>query len=141
MKIIIASDHAGRNLKKTVLNHLAAKGFEVIDMGVPDTMEKADYPDYAMPLARDVAAGLCDFGVLVCGTGMGMAMAANRVKGARAANCANEFLARMTRAHNNANILALGERVIGEGLALAIVDMFLETPYEGGRHQARLDKF
>ncbi|MDL2226924.1 ribose 5-phosphate isomerase B [Deltaproteobacteria bacterium OttesenSCG-928-M10] len=141
MKIVIASDHAGRNLKKAVLNHLTAKGMEVNDLGVPDSVDKADYPDYAAPLARDVAAGLYDFGVLVCGTGMGMAMAANRIKGARAANCANEFLARMTRAHNNANILTLGERVTGEGLALAIVDVFLETPYEGGRHQARLDKF
>lgn len=141
MKIAIAGDHAGRKLKKVVFDYLNEKGLAIKDLGVSDDVEKADYPDYATPLARSVAAGEYDFGILVCGTGMGMAMAANRIKGARAANCLNEFLARATRAHNNANILALGERVVGEGLALAIVDVFLETPYEGGRHQGRLDKF
>ena len=141
MKIVIASDHAGRNLKKAVVNHLTALNIEVTDQGVDDAVDRADYPVYATALASDVAAGRYDFGILVCGTGMGMAMAANRIKGARAANCADEFLARLTRAHNNANILTLGERVLGEGLALAIVDVFLATPFEGGRHQVRLDQF
>ena len=141
MKLVIASDHAGRNLKKSVLAHIRGKGLDITDMGVDDSVERADYPDYAVPLAEAVSEGKYDLGILVCGTGTGMAMAANRVKGARAANCFNEFLAGMARAHNNANILALGERVIGEGLALAIVDVFLNTSFEGGRHQSRLDKF
>lgn len=141
MKLIVASDHAGRQLKKTVLNHLLAKGLEVKDLGVPDGVARADYPDYAQPVAQAVAGGEYTFGILVCGTGIGMAMAANRIAGARAANCGDEFLARMTRAHNNANILTLGERHVGEGLALAIVDVFLATEFEGGRHQDRLNKF
>ncbi len=141
MKLAIASDHAGRHLKAAVRDYLLDKGLAVRDMGLPDGVERADYPDYAAPLAVAVAAGQYDLGILVCGTGTGMAMVANRTRGVRAAACHNEFLARMARAHNNANILTLGERVVGEGLALAIVDVFLETPYEGGRHQARLDKF
>ncbi|MDR1045943.1 MAG: ribose 5-phosphate isomerase B [Candidatus Adiutrix sp.] len=140
MKLIVASDHAGRRLKRAVLVHLAAKGFEVRDLGVDDSTERADYPDYARPLAEEVAAGKYDLGILVCGTGTGMAMAANKIPGARAANCTCEFLARMARAHNNANILALGERVLGEALALDIVEAFIAASFEGGRHQARLDK-
>ena len=141
MKLVIASDHAGRKLKKAVLAYLEEKGLTVKDLGVPDDVERADYPDHAAQVAEALAAGTYDLGNLVCGTGTGMAMAANRVRGARAANCANEFMARMARAHNNANILALGERCLGEGLALAIVDAFLETAFEGGRHQDRLNKF
>ena len=141
MRLVIASDHAGRRLKKAVLTYLGEKGLAIKDLGVPDEVEKADYPDYAAQVAEAVAAGAYDLGILICGTGTGMAMAANRVRGARAANCFNEFLARMARAHNDANILALGERSVGEGLALAIVDAFLETPFEGGRHQDRLNKF
>jgi ribose 5-phosphate isomerase B len=140
VKLIVASDHAGRRLKRAVLVHLAAKGFEVRDLGVDDSTERADYPDYARPLAEEVAAGKYDLGILVCGTGTGMAMAANKIPGARAANCTCEFLARMARAHNNANILALGERVLGEALALDIVEAFIAASFEGGRHQARLDK-
>ncbi len=141
MKIVIASDHAGRRLKKAVYLHLQKPGFEVKDLGVDDSVERADYPDYARPLAQAVAAGEFDLGILVCGTGTGMAMAANKVRGARAANCTNEFMAGLARAHNDANILSLGERVVGEGLALSIVEAFLTTRFEGGRHQARLDKF
>lgn len=141
MKLVIAGDHAGRRLKKAVRAYLEEKGLPVDDLGVPDDVEKADYPDYAVKVAEAVAAGTHDLGILVCGTGTGMAMAANRIRGARAANCGNEFTARLARAHNNANILALGERCLGEGLALAIVDAFLQTPFEGGRHQQRLDKF
>lgn len=140
MKLIVASDHAGRRLKDVVFRHLADRGLVTRDLGVDLSVEKADYPDYARPLAQAVAAGEYDLGILVCGTGTGMALAANRVSGARAANCTNELMARLARAHNNANILALGERLLGEGLALSIVDAFLETTFEGGRHQTRLDK-
>jgi ribose 5-phosphate isomerase B len=139
-QLAVASDHAGRRLKKAVKNHLLTTGLSVFDFGVPDEADKADYPDYAFPLAESLADGRFAAGILVCGSGLGMAIAANRVRGVRAANCVNEFLARLARAHNNANILTLGERVVGEGLALAIVDVFLSTPFEGGRHQARLDK-
>ena len=141
MRLIIANDHGGRRLKKAVLGHLSKKGFTVKDMGVSDEVERADYPDLATPLAEAVSNGTYDLGILICGTGTGMAMAANRVRGARAANCYNEFLARLARAHNNANILTLGERCVGEDLALAIVDAFLATSFEGGRHQQRIDKF
>ncbi len=141
MKIALACDHAGRRLKAAVLEHLTNQGLAVEDMGPPDALERVDYPDYATAVATAVAAGRFDLGILICGTGTGMAMAANRIRGVRAASCDHEFLARMARAHNNANILALGERVVGEGLALAIVEVFLATAYEGGRHQARLDKF
>ena len=141
MKLIIAGDHAGRNLKKAVSRRLADNGFDFKDLGVAEEVERADYPDLAHPLAQAVARGEYDLGILVCGTGTGMAMAANRVRGAIAASCTNEFMVRMARAHNNAIILALGERVIGEGLALDLVDLFLKTPFEGGRHQTRLDKF
>lgn len=140
MKLILASDHAGRCLKNAIFRHLTEKGFSPRDLGVDMSVEKADYPDYARPVAQFVAEGEYDFGVLVCGTGTGMALAANRIKGVRAANCANELMARLARAHNNANILTLGERLLGEGLALAIVDVFLETAFEGGRHQGRLNK-
>jgi ribose 5-phosphate isomerase B len=116
------------------------KGLSVRDFGVGDDVERADYPDYAQTVARAVAEGQFDLGILVCGTGLGMSMAANKVPGIRAAVCANEFMGRMARAHNNANILALGERVLGPGLAIAIVDAFLGAPFEGGRHQERLDK-
>lgn len=141
MKLVVASDHAGRRLKKSVFLHLKNMGHDVTDLGVDDLVEKTDYPDMARPLAEAVAGGQYDLGVLVCGTGIGMAMAANRIKGARAANCTNEFMVRMARAHNNANILTLGERVIGEGLALDLVELFLNSNFEGGRHQSRVDKF
>ena len=141
MKLVIASDHAGRHLKKTICLHLESRLLGFTDLGVPDDMEKADYPDYARPAAEAIVNGEYDLGILVCGTGTGMAMAANRVHGARAASCTNEFMVKMARAHNDANILTLGERVIGDGLALDLVDIFLATPFEGGRHQNRLDKF
>ncbi len=140
MKVAIASDHGGRKLKKTVRLHLMEKGLSVRDFGVGDDVERADYPDYAKVVAQMVAEGQFDLGILVCGTGLGMSIAAGKVPGIRAAVCANEFMGRLARAHNNANILALGERVLGPDLALAIVDAFLETPFEGGRHQERLDK-
>lgn len=141
MKLAIASDHGGRKLKKAIRIHLLEKGLSVRDFGVGDDVERADYPDYAKTVATAVAEGQFDLAILVCGTGLGMSMAANKVPGVRAAVCTNEFMGRMARAHNNANVLALGERVLGVGLACEIVDAFLTTPFEGGRHQERLDKF
>lgn len=140
MKIAIASDHAGRNLRKIIRLHLLEKGLSVRDYGVGDEVERVDYPDYAKTVAQAVADGQFDLAILVCGTGLGMAMAAGKVRGIRAACCTDEFMGRMARAHNNANVLTLGERVVGPGLALSIVDVFLGTPFEGGRHQDRLDK-
>ena len=140
MKIALASDHAGREYRKAIGASLAARGFTVVDLGAADGVEKADYPDYARKAAQAVAAGTCDRGLLICGTGTGMAIAANKVKGVRAANCACEMTARLARLHNNANILALGARVLGLELAQALVDVFLGADFEGGRHQARVDR-
>lgn len=138
MAIAIASDHAGLGLKDQVVAHLRSRGLEIQDQGVLDGTS-VDYPAYARPLAEAVAARSYEAGILVCGTGTGMAIAANKVRGARAANCTNETLARYARAHNDANILCLGERIVGPSLALDIVDAFLDTPFEGGRHQRRVD--
>lgn len=138
MAVVVASDHAGRALKDAIVAHLRQAGREVEDIGAHGS-DSVDYPRYARPLAEGVAQGKYEAGVLVCGTGTGMAIAANKIDGVRAANCVNELLARMARAHNDANVLCLGERVVGEGLALAIVDAFLDTPFEGGRHQRRVD--
>jgi ribose 5-phosphate isomerase B len=140
MKIALASDHAGREYRMTIGADLARKGFAVTDLGAPEGMERADYPDYARLAAEAVASGVCDLGILVCGTGTGMAMAANKFKGIRAANCASELMARLARGHNDANILALGARLLGPELAQAIVEAFLTTGFDGGRHQARVDK-
>ena len=140
MKIALASDHAGREYRKMIGARLAARGFTVTDLGAADGVEKADYPEYARQAARAVAAGTCDRGILICGTGTGMAIAANKVKGVRAANCADETTARLARLHNDANILALGARLLGPELAQTLVDVFLSTGFEGGRHQARVDQ-
>ncbi|MEW6265519.1 MAG: ribose 5-phosphate isomerase B [Thermodesulfobacteriota bacterium] len=138
MKAILGSDHAGFELKAAVKAHLEKRGLAVTDAGTHST-ERCDFPVYALKVARAVAAGEFERGILICGTGLGMSMAANRVPGARAALCTTEYQARMSRAHNNANLLCLGQRVIGQGLALAILDVWLETPFEGGRYQQRLD--
>jgi len=140
MKIALASDHAGREYRKIISSDLAQKGFIVTDLGLSDELEKADYPDYAQKTAEAVLSGASDRGILICGTGTGMAMAANRFRGIRAANCTGELMARMARRHNDANILALGARLLGLELARAIVEAFLTTDFAGGRHQARLDK-
>ena len=140
MKIALASDHAGREYRLLIGADLAQKGFTVADLGVPEGVETADYPDYARKAAEAVASGACDRGILICGTGTGMAMAANKFKGIRAANCTGELMARLARCHNNANILALGARLLGLELAQAIVEAFLTTDFTGGRHQDRLDK-
>ena len=135
--IHIASDHAGFALKAALKKHLAAQGHDVIDHGC-DAPASCDYPDFAHKLCNAVLAD-DGMGILICGTGIGMSIAANRHEGIRAALCTNEFLARATRMHNNANVLCLGERVVGVGLALSITDVFLNTDYEGGRHQRRID--
>lgn len=139
MAIVIASDHAGLALKQVVTESLRGRGIEVVDLGTHNG-DSVDYPSFARPLAEAVAAGTYPLGILVCGTGMGMSIAANKVRGVRAALCTNELLARMARAHNDANVLCLGERIVGPGLALAITDAFLETPFEAGRHQRRVDQ-
>lgn len=138
MRVIAGSDHAGLALKNTLIAHLQSKGIEVEDLGTHGTAS-VDYPDYAEAVARKVAAdgGL---GLLVCGSGQGMAMTANRIPGVRAAVVADSFSARATRQHNDANVLCLGERILGPGLATEILDIFIATPYEGGRHQRRVEK-
>ena len=138
MRVIAGSDHSGLTLKRSLITHLLAKGIEVEDIGTQDN-SSVDYPDFALRVAQKVAAGE-GLGLLVCGTGQGMAMTANRVSGVRAAVLADTFSAAATRLHNDANVLCLGERVLGAGLAAEIVDVFLATPYEGGRHQRRVDK-
>ncbi len=139
MRILIGSDHGGLSLKHTLSERLRSQGHEVVDMGT-DSTASCDYPDYAVLVARAVAAGEGDFGLLVCGTGQGMAMSANRVPGVRAAVVSDVFSAKATRQHNDANVLCLGERVIGGGLAGEIVDAFLGASFDGGRHVGRLEK-
>ncbi len=137
-RITIGSDHAGLALKRVFVEALEQKGWEVLDMG-PDSEASVDYPDYAAKVCKTVLEQDI-LGILICGTGLGMSMTANRFKGIRAALCANEYHAAMARAHNRANVLCMGERVTGVGAALAILDTFLETEFEGGRHQRRVDK-
>ena len=139
MKIIIGSDHAGFKLKETCKTHLEKSGeHQITDAGVFSTAS-SDYPKIAQQVAQSISAGEFERGILICGTGIGMSITANRYKGVRAALCYNIFGARMSRLHNDANILALGERVLGEGLALEILDVFLKTEFEGGRHKSRID--
>ncbi|SHE81291.1 ribose 5-phosphate isomerase B [Clostridium fallax] len=139
MRIALGCDHGGLELKNIIIKHLEDKGIETKDFGT-DTAESCDYPDYAIKVAEEVAAKKFDFGILVCGTGIGISIAANKVPGVRAALCSDTFSAHATRQHNDANILAFGARVIGPGLALDIVDTFLNAEFEGGRHQTRIDK-
>lgn len=136
-KIIIASDHGGYNLKNKIINYINKKGLAVEDYGCYST-ESCDYPIYAKLVADEVSKGKVK-GILVCGTGIGMSIAANRIKGVRASHCTDTYSARMTRMHNDSNILCLGERITGEGLAFDIVDIWLNTEFEGGRHQKRID--
>lgn len=139
MKIAVGSDHAGFELKQRLVARLGERGHQVEDLGVASPA-RSDYPDQAAAVARAVAAGAAERGLLVCGTGVGMAIAANKVRGVRAANCDDLWVARLARAHNDVNVLALGARVVGPGLAEAILEAFLETPFEGGRHAVRVDK-
>ncbi|MBQ7974572.1 MAG: ribose 5-phosphate isomerase B [Clostridia bacterium] len=138
MKIAIGNDHVAVEMKNLVKEHLESKGYEVVNFGT-DTGERANYPVYGKKVADAVASGECDFGVLICGTGVGISLAANKVKGIRACVCSDPYTARLTRQHNNANIIAFGARVIGPELALMIVDEFFGAEFEGGRHQTRID--
>ncbi len=139
MKIAIGNDHAAPELKLAVIEHLKNKGIECMDMGCA-VGERCDYPDAAKAVCEKVVSGECDMGILICGTGIGMSMAANKVKGIRAACCSDYFSARLTREHNNANVLCFGARVVGEGTALDLVDAFVDTPYSNDeRHQRRID--
>ncbi len=141
MKVIIGSDHAGFDLKNTCKTYLEGNPDITVlfDAGV-FTRESSDYPDIAHKVAQKVSSGEYSRGILICGTGLGMSITANRHKGIRAALCHNLYTAKMGRLHNDANILVLGARVIGEGIALEMLDVFFKTAFEGGRHQIRLDK-
>lgn len=139
MKVAIGSDHAGFDYKEIVKKHLEEKGFEVIDKGTY-SKESVDYPIFGEAVAQAVASGEADRGIVICGTGIGISISANKVKGIRAALCTNEYMARMARKHNDANILAFGARVLGIDVALGIVDVFFETEFEGGRHEGRVNE-
>ncbi|MBQ8357106.1 MAG: ribose 5-phosphate isomerase B [Clostridia bacterium] len=139
-KLVIGCDHAAPELKAIVRDHLIERGFEVIDVGT-HTTASCNYPDYAHAVCTKIQSGECDLGILICGTGIGMSMAANKHKGIRAACCSDTFSARLTRLHNDANVLCFGARVIGPGLALDLADIFVDTEFEGGKHKTRIDMF
>lgn len=139
MKVAIASDHAGFHLKTALVRHLQEAGHQVDDLG-PASADRVDYPDFAQKVSRAVAAGEVTRGVLVCGSGIGMSMAANRFEGVRAVVAMNIIQAQLSRAHNNANVLCLGERLVGISLAEAILDAFMTSQFEGGRHEGRVAK-
>ena len=139
MKIAIACDHGGYALKEAVKAHLTEKGYEAVDFGTNST-DSCDYPDYAAPAARAVASGECEKGIVICTTGIGVSIVANKVKGIRCALCSDPLSAEMTRRHNDTNMLAMGAGIIGQNLAMDIVDTWLATEFEGGRHQRRVDK-
>ena len=139
MKIALACDHGGLELKLAIAAHLKARGIETEDFGT-DSHESCDYSDFAAPAARAVAEGRCDRGILVCTTGIGMSITANKVHGIRCALLSDLMSARLTRQHNDSNMMALGQGVVGEKLALEIVDVWLDTAFEGGRHKRRIDK-
>mgnify|MGYP004629806657 FL=1 len=136
--LVIGCDHGGFELKNIIIKHLQDEGKEVFDVGC-FSAESVDYPVIAKELCKKITDGEADLGILVCGTGIGMSMAANKIKGIRAACCSDTFSARLTRNHNNANVLCLGGRVVGPGLALDLVDNFVNAEFEGGRHQRSID--
>ena len=138
-KITVGCDHAAVELKKKVIAHLEERGVEVIDVGT-HTADSCDYPDFARAVCKNLQSGVTELGILICGTGIGMSMAANKHRGIRAACCSDTFSARMTRLHNDANVLCFGERVVGAGLACDLVDAFIDTDFEGGKHQRRVEK-
>jgi len=140
MRVAVGSDHGGFRLKAAIVTLLRERGHEVRDMGT-DSGASVDYPDFARAVCRAVAEGECERGILVCGTGIGMSMVANRQPAIRAALCHDAYTARMSREHNDANVLCLGERVLGEGVALDIVDVWLATSFAGGRHLRRIQMF
>ncbi len=137
-KVAIACDHGGFKLKNEILKHLEKKNYEIINLGT-DSEESVDYPDYGRRCAETVARGEADTGIVVCGTGIGISIAANKVKGIRCGLCTSREMAELTRLHNDANVLALGGRILRVEEALEIVDVFLNTEFEGGRHQRRVD--
>ncbi len=138
MKIVIGNDHAGVGLKNTIKAFLEEKGYEVINVGT-DTTESVDYPVYGEKVGRYVADGKADLGIAICGTGLGISLAANKVRGIRACVCSEPYTAVMSRRHNNCNVLCFGARVVGEDLAKMIVEEWLNAKFEGGRHQRRVD--
>ena len=139
MKIAIACDHGGYRLKETLIPHLESLGHQVEDFGC-HSEESIDYPDYAFPAAEAVASGACERGIVICTTGIGVSVCANKVRGIRCALCTDTFDADLTRRHNNSNMLALGQRIVEPALAKEIVSVWLATDFEGGRHQRRIDK-
>lgn len=139
MKIGLGSDHGGYNLKEEIKKHLQSKGIECVDFGTENGIDSVDYPIYGEKVAKAVVSKDVDYGILCCGTGIGISLAANKVKGIRCAVVSDTFSAKMSKAHNNANMLSLGERVIGKGLALEIVDAWINTEFEGERHLRRVN--
>lgn len=139
MKIAVGSDHAGFDYKKELAGWLNNEGHQVLDFGTYSN-ESVDYPDFAFPAAESVAAGVSDFGVLVCGSGIGVSITANKVTGIRAANCCTEEMAELARQHNNANVVTVGSRLVSIELAKKIVERFLSTDFDGGRHMIRVEK-
>ena len=139
-KLVIGCDHAAPELKAIVRDHLIERGFDVVDVGT-HTTDSCNYPDYAHALCQKIQSGECELGILICGTGIGMSMAANKHKGIRAACCSDTLSARLTRLHNDANVLCFGARVVGQGLALDLADVFVDTEFEGGKHKTRIDMF
>ena len=137
-KITIGCDHAGFGLKDKVVAHLLSRGIEVLDVGT-NSFDSCDYPVFAHAVCQNIQQGKAELGILICGTGIGMSMAANKHRGIRAAVCSDTFSARLTRMHNDTNVLCFGERVVGMGLALDLVDSFLDADFEGGKHQRRVD--
>ncbi|MDU1910212.1 ribose 5-phosphate isomerase B [Fusobacterium sp.] len=139
MKIALGADHGGFELKEKIKTHLIKNGYEVLDLGT-NSSDSVDYPEFGHAVGYTVAEKKAEFGIVICGTGIGISIAANKVTGIRAALCTNTTMARLTREHNNANILALGGRIIGDILALEMVDTFLTTEFQGGRHEKRITK-
>ena len=136
--LVIGCDHGGFLLKQEIIKHLQQRGTEFVDVGCYDE-NSVDYPDVAKAACDKIVSGECENGILICGTGIGISMAANKVKGIRAACCSDCFSAKFTRLHNDANVMCMGARTLGSGLALELVEIFLDTPFEGGRHAARVD--
>lgn len=139
MKIGLSADHGGINLKERIKMHLEARGFKVTDYGT-DSTDSVDYPDYGKLLAEKILKGEVEYGIAICGTGIGIGIAANKVKGIRCANVSDTFSAKMAKRHNNCQMISIGERTIGAGLAMEIVDSFLDASFEEGRHAIRVDK-
>ncbi|MGH1465560.1 MAG: ribose 5-phosphate isomerase B [Cognatishimia sp.] len=137
-RIVLSSDHAAIDLRQAIAKHILALGYEAVDIG-PTTHESTHYPKHGEAAARMVTSGECDLGIILCGTGQGIMMSANKIKGIRCGVCSETFSAKMIRAHNNANMLSIGARVTGQDLAIEIVDAFLGTEFEGGRHGTRVD--